>query len=286
MRLLGAAMAAYGSLAFGAPVRDVRRLAIITPNSSTPRIIEYASSSPDLHLRLISPHPYKNPRRETNTWGGRELRRLLKHELSKGLNRQVVISGASGYSAQITEDDVRKHGIIVAHQRDGSRLKPEDGGPQLVYPLADSSLSDQLRSDAWWVWYVSGIFVGSPDPRLRVVRNGRTENRDLGKLKGVVHESLTPCYPAGQRMIVPPKSAVEASLLSLDSLAAGRPKVRKIIVHNHLGSSMEIDGDFEKYALSFSWNGETIRPSFGGPIQLVRRGAQPSCFFFVDRIEL
>lgn len=249
--------------------RDGRSLRIVVarPGRTTLRNVALEQLPQEARLKLGTPPV---------SFSGLDVREILKPELSGATNRDVVFAGADGYAIQLPERAVREKELLAAIARDGKPLP--DGAPELRFAGQDA-----LRLPS-----LSGVFFGHPDPFVGVRLDGATSVRtDLRAVASRFRRRMSPCFPAGERATPPPRGKIEVSLVPLASLAgqSGRP-IAKIVVHTHVGAAIDVTSRADEYLLAYAWNGRTIAPVFGGPVQLIHRGEKAECRFFVDSIEL
>ena len=252
------------------------------------KVIPIKSIHSNSSLKLVSPHPIKNPHKTVNVWEGFEVRAMLRaNHFNLQPNEEIVFVGSDKYVAQLKIREILKHKILIALKRDGNKIEWYDGGPQLVYPNQSKDLPDYLQKDSWWAWAICAIFIGSSPPQLRILSPEKNRLLNLSNRKGNSTRQKR-SYPHGPRTVGAPKSDAEVSWVSLHDVfgtSIGDQKL-KFAVTTYLGESIIVSGSPTSLVLQFAWNGETISPAFGGPVQLCEMGSQSKCTFFVKSIEL
>ena len=238
----------------------------------------------DKTLTQIDPHLFMNPEHKIAKWSGFELRKILKDVLNPRENRTVVATGLDGYSAEYNEQILSEHAVIVATEKDGVKLTAKEGSAQIAFPIADAKLAEIYKGEAYWVWYLSTIFIGEPAPVLAIHDSQGARDLELTKLASKqLKKKRIPCFPAGKRITQEPRQPAELSYVPLLDLVKAGPN-QKIIIGTYLGTETEVTGDASQYGVAFASNGSRIPPLIGGPIELVHETRAGQCLYFVNSV--
>lgn len=129
--------------------------------------IEELAARADTEFETVGPSPgtaYASPHR----FRGVRLARLLDG-VDAGADGEVTLLGADGFFTTLRLEDVTRHPIVVAVQRDGAPIARADGGPVLVaIPLSRDADLAARYGETGFCFYLTGVVVGRPRPRLDV----------------------------------------------------------------------------------------------------------------------
>lgn len=277
-------------LAGALEVKDVKVITVVGESKGQTKVkkVYVGKMKSDTHFTQVDPHLFMNPDKKTAKWSGFQLRKAIKEFLSPKTNRTVVASGADAYSAEYTESVVLESPVMVALEKDGAKLLPKEGGPQIAFPLDDKKLPEQYKTEPFWVWYLSAIFVGDLPPTVAVEDAGGKRDVRLEKFPGAKTTNRVVCVPAGRRTTKEMRGAVDLTYVPLsDFVKIPAGATPKIVVGTYLETQTEIPlADASQYYLAFATNQEKIAPLWGGPVKLVHATKPGQCIYFVSDVRL
>lgn len=129
--------------------------------------IEELAARADTEVETVGPSPgtaYASPHR----FRGVRLARLLDG-VDAGADGDVTLLGADGFFTTLRLEDVTRHPIVVAVQRDGAPIPRGEGGPVLVaIPLSRDADLAARYGETGFCFYLTGVVMGRPRPRLDV----------------------------------------------------------------------------------------------------------------------
>jgi len=276
--------------AWSAPVKDIRQLTLIHQHGSQVQIVEmpYAHLEPNSSYTLVHPDTSLNPAKHKQKWSGQFFKSILtKAKINPPSNSEITIVGSDDYLAQIDFGDVVQFSPLLATHKDDRKIEWREGGASTIFPVHLHPNSLWFQKAHWWVWTVSAVFVGRPSPILSVKKGTITKPFDLSQELGARTKTSNVLNPEGHRKNIAIKGEVKVSYWNLSDFlkTRGVAPSQEIIVETYNGRS-EVLKASDSHELVFLWNGQSIPPSLGGPIQVCVPMKALRCLYFVRSLNI
>jgi hypothetical protein len=134
------------------------------------------------------------------------------------------------------------------------------------------------------------VILGDLDPILHFSKSGSATDINLKNVAKGSSFTGSPCYPAGQRMKSAPTSEVRWSYVPLMQLLDNGHEPRgsptRVTLKNYVNKSVPIEGNLNNYGIAYAWDGNPIKPAFGGPLVGVWLDKPKECLSFVSELEV